>query len=148
MGDFGDFQSRFSRNWLVKFPSKFLSMYFRSSSSHGYASLPPENFEFRTIKIQMKNYRNVKPMAIGTIYFWNSSTPKKDDWICPYFPILETKRCSIHWCWPWPQENSCFCTILVFGFFSPLECLYHIVVPCIIAESCRGLAPWVYVTRL
>ena len=28
-----------------------------------------------------------------------------------------------------------------FRLFSPLECLYHIVVPCIIAESCRGLAP-------
>ena len=60
----------------LKFPSKFLSMYFRSSSSHGYASLPPQNFEFPTIKIRIKNYRNVKPMAIGTIYFWNSITPK------------------------------------------------------------------------
>ena len=63
----------------LEFPSKFLSMYFRSLSSHGYASLPPENFEIPTIKIQMKNYRNVKPMAIGTIYFLNSSTPKQDD---------------------------------------------------------------------
>ena len=42
----------------------------------GFVSLPPQNFEIPTIKIQIKNYRNVKPMAIGTIYFLNSSTPK------------------------------------------------------------------------
>ena len=54
---------------------KKLNVQFGSSSCHGYALLPPENFEIPTIKIQMKNYRNVKPMAIGTIYVLNSSIP-------------------------------------------------------------------------
>ena len=48
---------------------KKLNIQFGSSSSHGYASLPRENFEMPTIKFEMKNYRNVKPMPFGSIYF-------------------------------------------------------------------------------
>ena len=48
---------------------KKLNIHLGSSSSHGYASLPRENFEMTTIKFEMKNYRNVKPMTFGSIYF-------------------------------------------------------------------------------
>ena len=48
---------------------KKFSIQFGSSSSHGYASLSPENFEMSTIKFEMKNYRSVKPMPFGSIYF-------------------------------------------------------------------------------
>ena len=46
-----------------------ISIQVDSSSSHGYASLSPENFEMPTIKFEMKNYRNGKPMPFGPIYF-------------------------------------------------------------------------------
>ena len=69
-----DFQRPFSPGCKVRFCFKKLNVQFGSSFSHGHASLPQENFEVPTIKIQRKNYRNVKPMAIGTIYFLNSST--------------------------------------------------------------------------
>ena len=59
----------FSPKCLVKVVLKKLNIQFGSSSSHGYASLPPENFEMPTIKFEMKNYRNVKPMPFGSIYF-------------------------------------------------------------------------------
>ena len=52
------------QSWLKK-----LNILFGSLSSHGYASLPPENFEMPTIKFEIKNYRNVKPMPFGSIYF-------------------------------------------------------------------------------
>ena len=64
------FGGSFSPGCKVRFCLKFLHVQFGSSSSHGYASLPPENFEIPTIKIQMKNYRNVKPMAIGDNLFF------------------------------------------------------------------------------
>ena len=48
---------------------KKLNVQFGSSSSHGYASLFPHNFEMPTIKFEMKNYRNVKPTPFGSIYF-------------------------------------------------------------------------------
>ena len=48
---------------------KKMNIQFGSSSSHGYASLPPENFEMPTIKFEMKNYRNVKPMPFESMYF-------------------------------------------------------------------------------
>ena len=67
---------------------KKLNVQFVSSSSYGHASLLPKNFEIPTIKIQIKNYRNVKPMALETIYYLNSSTPILDSRICPYFPIV------------------------------------------------------------
>ena len=44
---------------------KKLNIQFGSSSSHGYASLPPENFEMPRIKFEMKNYRNVNPRPAG-----------------------------------------------------------------------------------
>ena len=70
-----DFRRPFSPGCKAIFCFKKLHVQFGSSSSHGHASLPQENFEIPTIKIQMKNYRNVKPMAIGTIFFFfNSST--------------------------------------------------------------------------
>ena len=52
------------QDWLKK-----LNIQFGSSSSHGSASLPPENLEMPTIKFEMKNYRNVRPMPFGSIYF-------------------------------------------------------------------------------
>ena len=48
---------------------KKLHIQFGSSFSHGYASLSRENFEMPTKKFEMKNYRNVKPMAFGSISF-------------------------------------------------------------------------------
>ena len=48
----------------------------------------PENFEMPSIKFEVKNYRNVKPMPFGSIYFQNSSTPKQNSRICSYFLIL------------------------------------------------------------
>ena len=54
---------------------KKLNIQLGSSTSHGYASLPPKNFEMPTIKFEMKNYRNVKPMLFGLIYFQNSMPP-------------------------------------------------------------------------
>ena len=55
----------FSPKCVVKVVLKKLNIQFGSSSSHGYASLLPENFEMPAIKFEMKKYRNVKPTT-----FW------------------------------------------------------------------------------
>ena len=66
------FGGHFLQNASSKLCSKKLNIQFGSSSSHGYASLSPENFEMPTIKFEMKNYRNVKSVPFGSIYFQNS----------------------------------------------------------------------------
>ena len=79
----------FSKMPRQSYLKKKLNVKFGSSFSHGYASLPPESFEMLTIKFEMKNYRNVKPMAFGSIYFFlNSSSPKQSSRIWSYLPIL------------------------------------------------------------
>ena len=83
-----DFRRPFSPGCKVRFCLKKLNVQFVSSSSHGHASLLPENFEIPTIKIQMKNYRNVKPMALETIYFFKFEYSNIRQQNLPVLPYL------------------------------------------------------------